>query len=116
MNGAIKRTKQISSGSSPAAYTRITAVNGAEKPYVGLETAERKDESSAKREYTSLTSGVNSPNATLDTDSLAKDSLTQEGKSYETDLEKCALERCCALQTRSRSPDVYTKKNNSTTN
>jgi hypothetical protein len=71
-------------GASPAAYTRITAVNGAEKPYVGLETAERKDESSAKREYTSLTSGVNSPNATLDTDSLAKDPLTQEGKSYET--------------------------------
>jgi hypothetical protein len=58
-------------------------VNDAEKPYVGLDKVKKKYESSAKREYTSLTSGVNSPNATLDTDSLAKDPLTQERKSYE---------------------------------
>jgi hypothetical protein len=72
------------SGASLTAITLETAGNDAEKPYVGLDTTERKDNSSAMREYTSLTSGVNSPNATLDADSLAMDSLKQEGKRYET--------------------------------
>jgi hypothetical protein len=71
-------------GTSLTTITLETAGNSAEKPYVGLDTVERKDDSSAMREYTSLASGVNSPNATLDADSLAEDSLTQEGKSYET--------------------------------
>jgi hypothetical protein len=60
------------------------AGHNAEKPYVGLDTSERKDDSSAVREYTSLTSRVNSPNATINADSLAKDPLTQEGQRYET--------------------------------